>query len=305
MALGATSVPSHMRPTLHEVGRALDLDQQIRVLRGGIVVAGAATSDTEKKDQCYEPQGTPRPATGPRQGSAGRQGPASRSRSPGAVSRLRRGSIQSAYHAHLSELKSCYPTTQVWKDERGLWLAIESAVLPGLDFAATFLVGLPFAPDILPRAWGFWTSKESFRWIGPRHTNLPDGSMCAFAPDARVWVPGESLTALTDLYSVWALRHLFLAEFDRWPGRQYGPCAFYRLVEFREQELCNCESGRTYFECCRPIDLAKDFLSSKREFDAWSGGCELAHRKAPAQLLEFLTGLETSLPSLAALHPDL
>jgi hypothetical protein len=129
----------------------------------------------------------------------------------------------------------------VKRDEQGMWLRIESAVLNGLDRTATFLVALPFDAETFPRAWGFWRIAGEYRWIGRRHTNFTDGSVCAFVPTSGAWRPGDSLVQLIDLYSVWALRHLHLEEVGHWPGGQFSPHPFYSLVEFAPNELCGCE----------------------------------------------------------------
>lgn len=300
----AQRISPDVSPLLSRIGQALDHDRPIRVLRGGIVVAGEIP-DTRERNDDYETDRTPRSPARPRQGTARRQGPAGRSRPPGSQPRLRFRDLQRAYSAHLSDLRLAYPATRVWPDEKGMWLAIESSVLPGLEFAATFLVGLPFVPGAGPRGWGFWKGRRVTEWIGPRHTNFPDGSICAFGPDEGVWVEGGSLASLVDFYSVWAARHLYLAEFNRWPGRQHAPGPYYRLVEFRTGELCSCGNGQTYFECCRARDLGHDLLTIKREFNAWANGLEMTGRKPPTSILDFVRQTSAAPPSLMAAHPKL
>lgn len=151
-----------------------------------------------------------------------------------------------------------------------MWLRVESVVLEGLDRSATFLVAVPYSPNCAPRAWGFWNRLDGPSWIGRRHTNFPDGSICAFVPGTGLWQEGGSLVSLIDFYSVWALRQVYLEMFGRWPGRQFSPHPFYSLVEFKSDELCCCDAHDpplTYGECCRPKHLATDLVALKSDFE--------------------------------------
>jgi len=80
-----------------------------------------------------------------------------------------------------------------------------SSPLSTLTREATFLVALPYRSGPGPRAWGFWTAGTATSWIGPRHINFGDGSICAFSPDEGAWSEGGDLRTLIDLYNVWAL----------------------------------------------------------------------------------------------------
>ena len=70
------------------------------------------------------------------------------------------------------------------------------------------------------------------------------------------WNYGDPVVALLDLFSVWALRHLFFDQFGRWPGPQASFSPFERLREYRDDEFCGCAvpMGR-YAHCCKPNDL--------------------------------------------------
>jgi hypothetical protein len=145
-------------------------------------------------------------------------------------------------------------------------------------------------------------------WIGPRHTNFQDGSICAFSPDDGVWSEGDDLRTLLDLYSVWALRQLYLEVFGRWPGKQYGLVgadyrvqAFYRQRECRDDELCGCGSETLrYFECCKESDLKCDVIGAMRLFlQTNPGGFE--SRKPPPALVSFIEN-RSALPSIADVH---
>jgi hypothetical protein len=170
-----------------------------------------------------------------------------------------------------------------------MWLLVRSSVLPGLNKEAAFLVAVPFAEGAFPRAWGFWQTAEGPQWIGRRHTNFPDGSVCAFVPESGVWRVGDSLASLLDFYSVWALRQLYLEEFKRWPGRQYSSHPFYRLIEFKDDELCDCDTGGRYGSCCKPNDLAQDLIALKAGFEA-KMGCRITDRVPPLAVVAFMSG---------------
>lgn len=148
-----------------------------------------------------------------------------------------------------------------------MWLFAESELIEGLGRRAAFAIQLPYIAKKPVRAWGFWTTGVSKTWIGPRHTNFPDGSICAFEPRDRTWTLGNSLVTLVDLYSVWAVRHLYLEKYGKWPGRQSVPIAAERLLELGGNELCGCDHPRgTYGQCCKPSDKANTSGSDLLEF---------------------------------------
>ena len=181
-----------------------------------------------------------------------------------------------------------------------MWIKVESAVLDGINRSATFLVVLPFDPDKFPKCWGFWNLPNGPHWIGKRHTNFPEGDVCAFVPESRAWMPRGNLDALFDLYTVWALRQLHLEEFKRWPGRQYSAHPYYALAEFKPDELCSCdqpEPPRHYGECCRPKHLAMNLLDLKASFER-KIGFTLSHRMPPHAVLDYImSGVELPPPT--------
>jgi hypothetical protein len=183
-----------------------------------------------------------------------------------------------------------------------VWLRVKSAIIEGLDRHATFLIALPDEPKLGPRSWAFWTRDEKHHWIGRRHTNFPCGSICAFSPLEGVWAEGGRLDELVDLYSVWALRQLFLEQFKRWPGAQHTNSRFYRLMEFQPDELCSCPHGLRYADCCHKADLA-NFVANpdafKSEFDRAVGGHSLKDRSPPSQIVEFVSGGLASPPTMS------
>lgn len=208
-----------------------------------------------------------RPTTEPRQWSTGRQGPPCGLRPTGSATPFVGTSLQTKYQNELGHVCSAYPQANIRSQEKGMWLNVSSLVLEGLPQKATFLVAVPFSPDRAVRGWAFWTTSISASWIGPRHTNFPDGSICAFYPQDKTWKPGDSLVVLLDIYTIWALRHLHLDTFGRWPGYQSVPSPYERLTELRDDEFCGCDnSNLKYAECCKPRDIKLDFLHERSKF---------------------------------------
>jgi len=190
-----------------------------------------------------------------------------------------------------------------------MWLVARSSIISGLPREATFLVTLPYRSGPGPRAWGFWTTTAAnTSWIGPRHTNFRDGSICAFSPNDAAWSEGGDLRTLLDLYSVWALRHLHLEVFGRWPGKQYALAgadprvqAYYRLVECKDDELCGCGSEtRRYVECCKPADLRWNLIHLMGHFLRHiEGGFHT--RRPPSPIVAFMED-RSHLPKIAEVH---
>jgi hypothetical protein len=189
-----------------------------------------------------------------------------------------------------------------------MWLLVRSAIISGLAREATFLVALPYRSGTGPRAWGFWIAATRHWWIGPRHTNFQDGSICAFSPDDGAWSEGGDLRTLLDLYSVWALRHLHLEVLGRWPGKQYTVYgaeprvqAYYRRIECKDDELCGCGSEtRRYAECCKPSDMRLDIIELMPLFlQHIRGG--FSSRQPPASVVDFVES-RSSIPRIADVH---
>lgn len=167
-----------------------------------------------------------------------------------------------------------------------MWLLVESGLLHGLREHAVFLIGVSYLRAAV-RSWAFWGDPLATpSWIGPRHTNFPDGSICAFDPADRTWTFGEPIVELLDLYTVWAVRHLHLRVLGRWPGPQAVHMPYERILELNTDELCGCgNSKRRYGECCRGKDLARNRIKDAVEFFFWSGG---VLRSPPAPVERFV-----------------
>lgn len=279
------------RAELQRIGAELDGHRQVRVRIGGIVTPEPAPAVEAMEKNDGKRQAKTRSGAGPRPRAARRQGSAGRSRSTGAAAQIGGSDLRPHYEAEVAELAKAYPTAKVVAgDAQGMWLEVESSVLDGIDRTATFLVAVPFARELFPRTWAFWNIAGTKRWIGPRHCNFTDGSVCAFVPESGTWRPGDRLDSLTDLYTVWALRHLYLEEFNRWPGRQFSPHPFYSLVEFKNEELCSCEireSPLTYAACCKPEHLKPKWVDLQGDFERIMG-CRITDRNPPAHIIEFM-----------------
>lgn len=282
------------RTELQRIGEGMDARRPVRVKDRGIVILdpeAASTAVQEKDDE--QRQGAGRPAARSRQRPAGRQGPSGRSRTPGTQPRLR--CLSATYQHQLEDVQRAYPGATLIPVEHGIWLSTRSQLIAGLGREAIFLIALPDNPDVEPRGWAFWDQGGEIEWIGDRHTNFFDGSVCAYSTTYdRAWSPGGDLRTLLDLYTVWALRHLHLAVIGRWAGRQYAlldpagrPMPYYRLVEFKDGELCSCDSDARYGNCCKPHDLAHNFMTAMRQFQALHHGRGIHARQPPEAITRY------------------
>lgn len=244
-----------------------DLDRGVfpEVRNGGLVVPGRATSsflmpgaeylDEQQFSAANGPSAQPR--TGPEGWTwpAGQSGAFSGSRTSGSASQFARDPVCRLSH-ELEQLKVAYPGTQIWRQDAGAWLYVPSALLPGLGRSASFLIAIvPWRYHV--SAWGFWVpGAMAPLWIGPRHTNYGDGSICAFDARDQCWSFGDSLVTLVDIFSVWTIRQLHLEIFGWWPGPQASSNAHERLLEFNDREWCGCGSRTRYGDCCKQQDKA-------------------------------------------------
>jgi hypothetical protein len=276
--------------TLQQIGRQLDRNIFPCVTDGGIVVPNTAplpslTLGEEKKN---ENQRKRRSESKPWARATRRKRKACRPwqtcHPPSIVSTK----LQTKYKNGLNDVSLAYPNTQVWQQADGMWLLTESTLLPEHWHKAIFITAIPYVWPYTVRSWGFWAGGffNEPAWIGPRHTNFPDGSVCAFEPTDKTWIVGQDIVKLLDLYTLWAVRHLHLIVFGRWPGHQavFHPCE--RLLEIRHDELCGCGlSDKLYEECCQAKDLARDRVEDAVDFYFYSG-CE--ERKPPDAILKFV-----------------
>lgn len=263
-----------IREQLQEIGRQLDRRQYPLIYNGGVVRPGDSTIDSPAPGEAvdHDSKRSRRSTTRSGKRTSRRQGPASRPGSSGRAPSLINTELRETYAAQLDELYSAYPGTKIWYQAEGLWLLTESIILPNLGKKATFFTALPYSDAWFQKSWGFWATSVSWEWIGPRHTNFPDGSICAFEPTDRTWMPGGNIVKLLDLYTLWALRHEHLRKLGRWPGHQYVPWVYERTEELQDEEFCGCGAERRYRDCCKNGDLAQSRLEASMRFLRFTGG---------------------------------
>lgn len=274
-------LPPEAEELLAEIGCQLDSGQYPVVYDGGIVRPSNPSVESQPQgkenvnDAPWQKRGSP---AGSRQGTSGGQRTAGRSWSPGRAAPIVDAGVRDAYRAELDDVRSAYPGAKAWLRDREVWLRTESRIFDGLTKKATLLTAIPFARGYRASAWAYWTTIVSASWIGPRHTNFPDGSICAFEPGDGTWIIGDKIVELLDLYTLWALRHLHLEVFGRWPGHQSVPIPYERLVELKDDEFCGCgQSHLRYSQCCKPGDMTLDRKKAFLEFMNLTGG----HREPP------------------------
>lgn len=244
------------RMELKLIGEQMNKNVFPTVTDGGIVVPderpvpltfqGTEVSEDERERAS-------RPTAGSRKGPQGRKRQAGRT--AGAITSIPLRVVRSYFGAEFEKVVKAYPETRVWAQKEGAFLKVPTALLSGLGRRVILLIAVRFSPSPEIRAWGFW---EDGKWLGPRHTNSPDGSICPFDASNPTWWIGQPLIRLIDIYSVWALRHLHLEVFGRWPGRQLALDPFERLAELFPDELCGCDNGigKRYVDCCLTRDKA-------------------------------------------------
>lgn len=249
--------------TLQEIGSQLDKHIFPQVFNGGIFMpSDSAVPFSMGKEKDHAAQRQRRSTTTARERAQRRQG------TPHSTSSLICSSLRAQYESEINQILVAYPETQVWCQPDGLMLLAKSKLLAGLPQPATFFVVIPYALGSVARAWGFWVSAISVEWIGPRHTNFfPNGSICAFESTDGTWKKGYSLVSLLDLYSLWAVRQLYLKTFGRWPGRQAINIPYEQILELKLDEYCGCDnSHKLYRDCCYQRDKKKNHISDAVNF---------------------------------------
>lgn len=274
---------------IQEIGVQIDAGRYPAAFNGGVLAPcdaiveddnlGAETED--------EQQGKNRPAAGSRQWPPGRQGASGEPGPTGETVATGGGLLREHYLVQLDALLEVYPHSSWWICGDGMWLSVQSKVLTGLDRRATFLIAIPFRPMTAVRGWAFWTTVIGHRWIGPRHTNAVDGSICAFNPNEGTWKNGGSLVELIDHYTLWAFCHLHQECFSWWPGRQTAEFVYERLTELNDNEWCGCgPTSKRYRECCKQIDQEANRLTEAIRFVG--GFLQFRPRQPPQRVIQFL-----------------
>lgn len=254
---------------LSELGSDLHVGRMPRVQVGGFVIRD--TEPDQSQGKMEKANESPEPTWAARQsGATGRYRTARRTRQAGSAARpWQAGSAASSggkltkpwSKEQIGMLGNAYPDLAISSRGSGIWLLYTSGVVRGLGRRARFVVALSTHQGVPPRAWAFWETAVSSLWIGPRHTNWAEGSICAFTPTDGTWRTGDSLITLADLYTIWALCQLHLEKVGFWPGRQSAHLVHERLNESRAGELCGCgQTDSLYVDCCFESDMARQFL---------------------------------------------
>lgn len=289
---------------LERLGGDLDRGQFPRITNGGFVLPSESVVSVKPmgKEKRYDQAERPRrpatesrPGAGRGQGATGAPSAAGPWAAGGASPVLGAGAEADRAEA-LSAVREAYSGVRVWEQGEGFWLWAESALLPGLPRKAAFLVGVSTAKRAV-RSWGFWQLSVGTRWIGPRHTNFPDGSICAYDIRDFTWVFGQSLVTLLDFYSVWALRQLHLEIVGRWPGPQVATLPYEVALEVSDTELCPCGSERRYADCCKETFSARNHVADAIDYCLSTAG---GQRCPPASVLNFVRNRDQP-PKLADL----
>lgn len=197
----------------------------------------------------------------------------------------------------VEDVAGAYPRVSARPTAQALWVTITIQPVQGLPDAAVVSTVYPLDPWRRVSSWAWWTAGV---WLGPRHTNYPDGSICSFEVTDGTWTRKDSLLGLLDLTAVWITRHLYLRYFGRWPGRQVLHTAFERLKEHRPEELCGCDSGAKYSDCCQARDLRQTPLDRYREFRRVFPA---TIRRPSEALIEWLIDPEAPAPRLDDVAP--
>ncbi|MDB5933462.1 MAG: hypothetical protein JWQ01_806 [Massilia sp.] len=292
-----------LKASLRKIGIDLDTDSFPEVKNGGFVVPSTAiVSPIDLGEEFYNVGPKGRSEVKPRPRTSGRPRPPRQPRTPGgsrapsSTASLIGAELRGQYEKELTAVEVAYPGTQHWLNDDAIWLVVESSLLPDLGYKAYFVVAI-FLGNPAVKSWGFWgTPVVGYEWIGPRHTNFPDGSICAFDLTDGTWEMGQSLVKLLDLYTIWAVRHLHYRVFGRWPGFQSVSHVYERVLEMKANEFCGCSNYRTlYGECCMQRDQSSNLLREAVGFLLWSGG---GLRRPPNSIIKFLQD-RTTAPELA------
>lgn len=277
---------------LKQIGDDLDRGRTLVVYRGGEVWPSAGRPDLTELGSSEgvikngpddeEPPGSGGSAAEQGQGAAG-DGAAGSRASHAVASLLRDAGVAHDVEHDLVEATEAYPRMRPRLASPGVWLDGVVRPVHGMRDAASIRVVYPLDLTLPVRAWAWWSDGV---WIGPRHTNYGDGSICGYEPSDGVWDRSLPLVRLLDIYAGWITRHLYLRVFGRWPGAQVLHTPYERLTEHRPGERCgrpHCAAKRTYESCCMPKDKALNWKEVEGQFRALYPN---PVRRAPANALE-------------------
>lgn len=257
---------------LQRIGEEFDQHHTLRVLRGGVIQPSIGRPSSHPLGEVSEdegsrkPAGSERPATGQGQGSA-KGNPAGTRPGPSAGQVLRERGVEPKLVADIegaTDAQQGYPQLRARLAGLVIWLEGEMEPVPGLGHAARVRISYPSDTTIPVRAWAWW---KKGKWIGPRHTNYGDGSICAYEVLDRSWTRAMPLVGYIDQVAGWITRHIHLLEFGRWPGHQVLHTARERLIQHQPGEICGaCKSGRRYEDCHKPADMQLGRMAIDQEY---------------------------------------
>jgi hypothetical protein len=276
----------------------------------GIVEPGQSNNREEESGEkgiLYESKGTRGSTAGPGEGTTGGtwssgRSPASESWSTSsATSVVSEQRLSDEAAANLEGVIQAYPQVKLWFTPDLVWLLNWITPIRDLEESALLVTAYPGDERYNIMSWAWWG--PGILWIGPRHTNYPDGSICSFEPRDGTWSRKERLTNLLDLHVLWIVRHLFMRYLGYWPGRQIFHTAYERLNEHRPAEMCGgCDSKLRYEDCCRRSDEKVDPI---RRVAAFVTNFPNGERKPPNLVAEFVYGHRKTPPYLKELASEL
>lgn len=284
---------------LAEIGRQLNRNIFPTVKNSGIVSPSDSSvfPNPLGKEKHHARQKQARSTTEPWQGTPGGTWAFTGARSASQTSQVIDPVYSAIYPDPLAALVSAYPSARVWMQKGGFWVYSESTLLPDLGRTVGFLTCVSTDRGFV-KSWAFYIGIVGVAWIGPRHTNFPDGSICAFEPKDGTWMFGDSLVELLDLYTVWALRHVHYDVFGTWPGPQAVALPYERILELKDEEHCGCgASDKRYVDCCKEADSKLNQIAEAFKFSNFS---RWAIRQPPSSVLQFMLYKKT-LPRIEEL----
>lgn len=285
--------------TVRDIGSSLHLGETVFALKSGEIVGSHSDKKAKENNNDGKQSCGPRAsATEPRQ----RQG---RTQAAAYSAGSFCGNRREYYQAQVGATRKQYPGTICRAEASGLWLVVPAYPLGRPGPQVIFICAIPDEKRARIVSWAFWRNFKFCAWIGPRHTNYPDGSVCAFPPNQGFWGEGDRFVHYLDRSCEWCLRHIHLWSEKYWPGPQSGMGPHYQLAEGLPQELCFCRSGKEYYACCRNEDAVNACDRSRDNFLTLTGGIEVGGQQPHRQIVEYVLGRRAKFPKMAAVHPEL
>lgn len=293
---------------VREVGTALFEGRCLQAKHGGFIAVLNTTPTQDVKGTTNgERQELQRSAAEPWQG---RQG------SPGGTGESRRGSSdhsgpvlgrQRLISQASGQLREHYSGVRLWKEVggNGVWLAVSIFPVGREGPQADFTIAVPTDPAFRILSWGFWRTDNGLVWIGPKHTNYPDGSACAFPSDSGAWTEALGLVPYVDRLAEWSMRHIFLDAEGIWPGRQEGSHVYYRLRHTHPQECCTRCRGLDRYESCGLSFDQEQYAGSDRADFISVYGADVADQRPHSRLINWNENRRGTPPTMCRIHPDM